>query len=157
MEQFSFPFYKTTIAELPERIRQLMQTAQDATNEAYAPYSNFKVGAAALLANGQVKTGSNHENASYPAGICAERGLLASLNPLIKNDQITALAVTYMGDVNLSVPISPCGICRQVILEQQLAQHAPITLYMGCPDGNVVYVEDATNLLPFYFSSDNLK
>ncbi len=157
MEQFAFPFQQTTIAQLPAHIQELIAEASKATHYAYAPYSQFHVGAAALLADGSIKTGSNHENASYPAGICAERGLLSGINPLDKQQQILAMAVNYTSNnAANATPLSPCGICRQTILETQLAQNAPIALYMCSPDGPVIYVEDAAHLLPFYFSSKNL-
>ena len=157
MEQFSFPFQQTRASELPLHIQQLIQEAANATLYAYAPYSQFRVGAAALLADGSVKTGANHENASYPAGICAERGLLSGINPLDKQQQIVAVAVSYTSNTDNFTPLSPCGICRQTILETQLAQNAPIAIYMCSPDGQVIFVEDAAHLLPFYFSNMNLK
>lgn len=157
MEQFAFPFQTTQVAQLPAHIQQLIEEAAKATHYAYAPYSQFYVGAAALLADGSIKLGSNHENASYPAGICAERGLLSGINPLDAQQRIIAMAVNYTSKNDTSTPLSPCGICRQTILETQLAQDAPIALYMCSPDGNVLYVEDAAHMLPFYFSSKNLK
>jgi cytidine deaminase len=156
MEQFEFPFQETTLNQLPEPVQQLIQAAGKAAVKAYAPYSNFRVGAAAQMTDGTVKTGSNHENASYPAGTCAERGLLANINPTDKAQQIKAIAVTYISDTAEAMPISPCGICRQTILEQQLAQGALIAVYMCSPDGRITYVEDASFLLPFYFSKKNL-
>ena len=156
MEQFSFPFQRALTGQLPEQIQQLTVAAREAAQHAYAPYSNFKVGVAVLMHNGRVITGANHENASYPAGTCAERGVLANINPNDKQQEIKAIAVTYLSSSPDTFAISPCGICRQVILEQQLAQGAPITLYMCNPDGEVIYVEDASCLLPFYFSSKNL-
>ncbi len=157
MDQFSFPFQHSVITDCPAPIRELMQAAQDAAKHAYAPYSNFKVGAAARLADGSIKTAANHENASYPAGVCAETTLIGGINPLEANQQVIAIAVTYLSETNPGVPLSPCGICRQNILEQQLAQQAPIAVYMGCPDGKILLVPDATSLLPFYFSNENLK
>lgn len=145
------------VSQLPSHIQQLIQEASNATHYAYAPYSQFHVGAAALLADGSIKTGSNHENASYPAGICAERGLLSGINPLDKQQQILAMAVSYTSNTTNDAPLSPCGICRQTILEMQLAQNAPIALYMCSPTGQVIYVEDAAHMLPFYFSSKNLR
>ncbi|NDC40139.1 MAG: cytidine deaminase [Chitinophagia bacterium] len=156
MEQFSFAFQRSKISELPVAIQGLVEAARQAASEAYAPYSNFLVGAAVLFSNGIVKTGHNHENASYPAGVCAERSLLSTINPLLAHQQITAIAVIDGGRVLSADPLSPCGICRQTILEQQLAQQSPIAVYMCSSGGNVVFVEDATCLLPFYFSSKNL-
>ena len=156
MEQFSFPFLQTTRTQLPQDIQDLITAADNATADAYAPYSNFRVGAAMLLTNGQVRTGSNHEVASYPAGICAERAVVSTVNPLDKAQQVKAIAVTYRTATNEGDPLSPCGICRQTILETQLAQQAVIAIYMSCPDGRVIYVEDASSLLPFYFSAKQL-
>ncbi|MBC7554522.1 MAG: cytidine deaminase [Taibaiella sp.] len=156
MEQFSFPFQRSLNGQLPVEVQQLIVAARNAAQHAYAPYSNFKVGVAVRMKDGRIITGANHENASYPAGTCAERGVLANINPNDKQQEIKSMAVTYLATSPDTFPISPCGICRQTILEQQLAQGAPITVYMCNPDGEVVYVEDATSLLPFYFSSKNL-
>lgn len=158
MESFSFSYEETLIAHLPENIQKAIEAALAAAKHAYAPYSGFKVGAAVLLENGSIQTGVNHENASYPAGICAERSLLSQINPTEKIQQIKAIVVTNIGNTLTDVtPLSPCGICRQTIVEQQLAQDAPIAVYMCSPSGRVVYVEDATSLLPFYFSNKNLQ
>ena len=156
MEQFGFTYQPATILQLPARIQALIAAAADATGTAYAPYSNFKVGAAVLLANGTIRTGSNHENASYPAGICAERSVLSTINPNDRQQLVTAIAVTYHNSGDSGDPLSPCGICRQTILELQLAQGAVIAVYMCSPDGRVICVEDAASLLPFYFSSRQL-
>jgi cytidine deaminase len=156
MEQFSFPFKKTRVSELPLQIQQLIDAAQTAAAQAYAPYSGFKVGAAALLANGEMRAGANHENASYPAGLCAERSLLGAINPLIPAFQITAIAVVNLSEASSNDILSPCGICRQTLLEQQLAQQHLIAVYMCSTAGDVVCVADASFLLPFYFSKDNL-
>ncbi len=156
MEQFSFSYQKTTVAELPINIQNLIHASEDVARHAYAPYSNFKVGAAALLADGSTMVCANHENASYPAGTCAERGLLAHINPTETDQRIRAITVSYISDAKTQTPLSPCGICRQTILEQQLAQGSPIAIYMCSTDGHVIYVDDATHLLPFYFSSKNL-
>lgn len=155
MEQFSFPFQQTVKGQLPDHIQLLVDAASEAAVTAYAPYSQFRVGAAALLADGSIRTGANRENASYPAGICAERSLLAGLNPMDKQHQVKAIAVNYISTSDNTLPLSPCGICRQTMLEQQLAQQAPIAVYMCSPDGRIIFVEDATHLLPFYFSKEH--
>lgn len=133
--------------------QQLITTAEQAAERAYAPYSKFKVGAALLLTDGSIITGANHENAAYPAGICAERAVLG-VHDMDGAAKVRAIAVAYKsanGDPH--PPLAPCGICRQSILETQLHQAAPITVYMSSPDGEVVMVEDASYLLPFHFSS----
>ncbi len=156
MEQYTFSYNKTTKSQLPETIQKLITAAEEATKDAYAPYSHFKVGAAVLLADGSIRTGANHENASYPAGICAERSVLATINPDNGSQHIEAIAVTYKADEHLMMPLSPCGICRQSMLEQQVAQHKKYAVYMCSPDGQVIYVDDVTLLLPFFFSNENL-
>ena len=145
MEQFSFSYQKSTVAQLPIAIQNLIKASEAVARHAYAPYSNFKVGAAALLADGSTRACANHENASYPAGTCAERGLLAHINPTEKQEQIQAIAVSYISDAKTQTPLSPCGICRQTILEQQLAQDSPIAIYMCSTDGHVLFVADATH------------
>lgn len=155
MQEFSFPYQHTIVAKLPENIQQLVKAAEQASNKAYAPYSNFKVGAAVLLDDQNLITGANQENASFPAGICAERAALGSLD-LNSGKKVLAIAVAYKAKTEDHRPLSPCGICRQTILEVQLHQKQTIAVYMCAPDGQIVMVEDATYLLPFYFSNEFL-
>lgn len=155
MDQFGFPYQKSLKSQLPDFAQRLIEAAETAADKAYAPYSKFKVGAALLQADGQILTGSNHENAAYPAGICAERVVLGAHD--MESANVQAIAVAYKSDpATRHPPLSPCGICRQSILEAQLHQKAPIAVYMSNPDGEVILVEDASYLLPFYFSSDYL-
>lgn len=156
MEQFQFPFQHTFKEQLTEDIQQLIAAAQQATAKAYAPYSHFKVGAAVLLEGGHIITGANHENAAYPAGVCAERAALSSLEMNDKTQRVKAIAVIYKNGDEQGKPISPCGICRQTILEVQQWQEAPIAVYMCSPDGRVVMIENAEYLLPFSFGSEYL-
>ena len=156
MQAFQFAFQQALKAQLPQEIQDLITNAEDATNKAYAPYSNFKVGAAILLHNGEIITGANHENASFPAGICAERAALGMLE-MDDRHRVKAIAVAYKTDkLDKHPPLSPCGICRQSILEAQLHQQSPIAVYMSSPDGQVILVEDSSFLLPFHFSSEYL-
>ncbi len=153
MPTFSFPFESSQKDSLPAEIQQLIHAAETATGQAYAPYSHFKVGAALLRNDGRMLHASNQENASFPAGICAERALLA-MHDLNSKKWITALAVSYQPASGAGgQPLSPCGICRQSILEVQLHQGKPIAVYMCAPSGRVVFVADAALLLPFHFSS----
>ncbi len=156
MQQFQFPYQRTLKASLPEAILQLITSAEAAAAKAYAPYSHFKVGAALLLGSGKILTGSNHENAAYPAGVCAERAVLSSLEMNDKSNIVKALAVTYQSENQSSNPLAPCGICRQSILEVQQWQGVPISVYMCSPDGHIIMVEDAEYLMPFSFGSKDL-
>lgn len=156
MDQFTFPYQQYLKGELPAEIQTLVEAADKATQKAYAPYSKLKVGAAVLMADGSIVSGANQENAAFPAGICAERAVLASVD-INENSTVKAIAVSYSEDEKMSEkPIAPCGLCRQTILEVQHRQQSPITIYMCAPGGLVIMVEDAEFLLPFFFGSDHL-
>ena len=105
-------------SELLELDAALLNEAKLATALAYAPYSKFKVGAAARLSNGVILKGSNQENASFPAGICAERVLLSICASLYPKMAVVAMAISYQNEIGKSDrPISPCGVCRQSLSE----------------------------------------
>ncbi len=152
MQQYAFPFEHSLKSQLPEDARALIDAAERAAAKAYAPYSKFKVGAVLQLEDGQLISGANHENAAYPAGSCAERVALAQ-HDMYGANPVRAIAISYQAcDGGPDAPLSPCGICRQNILEVQLHQGSPIRVYMSAPDGEVILVEDASYLLPFHFS-----
>ncbi len=155
--EFSYEVYND-ISELPEADASLLTEARRVTGQAYAPYSHFHVGAAALLANGQVVTGTNQENASYPVGICAERVLLGNAATLYPGVAIRTLAISYNSEsVNSDHPISPCGMCRQALLEYELRLKQPIRLILAGMKGEIQVVQTARLLLPFAFTSSELK
>lgn len=158
-EQYNFEYEVfSSIDELSQDDASLLNKAKEAAEQAYAPYSNFFVGAAAKLFNNEIVTGSNQENASYPVGICAERSLLATAATLYKNIPIESMAVAYHNyNGNSSNPISPCGMCRQYILEYEVRTNAPIRLILGSLNGSVIVVKSAKQLLPFSFTAENLK
>lgn len=156
MQQFAFPYQQALKAQLPEPVQELIAAAETAAGKAYAPYSKFKVGAALRQSDGTILTGANHENASFPAGICAERAVLGALD-MDGGHKVIAMAIAYKTEKGANhAPLSPCGICRQNILEAQLHQQQPIAVYMCSPDGEVIVVEDARYLLPFHFSGEYL-
>lgn len=137
---------------------QLLLKARAVTAKAYAPYSQFQVGAVALLNNGETVEGTNQENASYPVGICAERVLLSALSSLYNGVSIKTMAISYhnlKGESNK--PVSPCGICRQSLLEQTIRQHQPIKLILSGMEGVVYILEDAAALLPLSFTAMDMK
>lgn len=120
------------IDELLAEDALLAKEAQEATLLSYAPYSNFHVGAAILLENGKIVLGANQENSSYPCGICAERSALATAQNLYPGVPVVALALTATdksGEV-VSEPVTPCGMCRQVIAETQHRYHSDIRILM---------------------------
>lgn len=152
MQQFAFPYELSLTTQLPEAAQELIRAAETAAGKAYAPYSRFKVGAVLQLADGTRIAAANHENAAFPAGICAERAAI-SQHDMHGTVAIEAIAIAYQAiDGREDAPLSPCGICRQSILEAQLHQGSPIKVYMAAPDGEVILVEDASYLLPFHFS-----
>ncbi|RQO31215.1 cytidine deaminase [Taibaiella sp. KBW10] len=142
-------------------LQQLMATAAEAArNLSYAPYSKFQVGAAVLLENDAVVQGSNQENASFPAGICAERVALNSAAVLYPGIKVLTIAIAYTKahiDAEMADEVlSPCGICRQVISEVYQRQNSPIRLLMSSANGKIIMINDAQNLLPFSFGSHML-
>lgn len=158
-EQYSFEFeVYDSIAELTAEDAALLQQAKEIAETAYAPYSNFFVGAVAKLKNGNIVKGTNQENASYPVGLCAERSLLASAATLFPGTAIHTMAISYNNHNGSSgKPISPCGMCRQYLLEYENRTNSPMRLIMGGLDGKVFVVQSAAQLLPFSFSSEDLK
>jgi cytidine deaminase len=155
--KFSFDVFDS-IDELSEADGLLLTEAKKATQNAYAPYSRFRVAAVAKLANGKTIIGTNQENASYPAGICAERVLLSSVSSQYPGIAIETIAVTYInenGDSNR--PISPCGICRQSLQEYEHRLKSPIRLILGGMAGKVFIVPQASLLMPLAFTSEELK
>jgi cytidine deaminase len=136
----------------------LLTQAQDVTRNAYAPYSEFQVGAAARMANGNVITGTNQENASYPIGLCAERVLLSAASSVYPNIAIDTIAISYNNLLGESDhPIAPCGVCRQSLHEYEDRMNHPIRLILGGKTGKIYVIEQAGQLLPLAFTRDELK
>ena len=146
-----------SITELPQHLQELLQKAKEAIGDAYAPYSNFNVGAAALLENGITVKGSNQENASSPVGICAERVTLSAVSSLYPNVAVVALAISAKPkNHSLNEPVAPCGICRQTILEYEERFQKNIELLLQGESGKIIWMQDAKNLLPLSFGKDDL-
>ena len=154
--EFSYEVYNDS-SELNEKDAWLLNEARNVTEQAYAPYSRFYVGAVAMMENGEIVAGTNQENASYPVGICAERVLLGSVATLHPNMAIASIAISYQSDeVKSDHPISPCGMCRQALLEYENRTSRPIRLILGGQEGRVYVINTASALLPFAFTSDEL-
>jgi cytidine deaminase len=155
--EFNYRVYES-IDELPEDQSWLLSEAREITAQAYAPYSNFQVGAIAKLANGEIVAGSNQENASFPVGLCAERVLLASVSSLFPKVPIESIAISYKSEhVKSDHPISPCGICRQSLQEYETRVNHPIQLILGGMSGPVYVIDTASRLLPLAFTSEELR
>ncbi len=145
-------------AALDTTDRQLIESARKETDNAWAPYSEFRVGAVARLVNGEIVKGTNQENASYPAGICAERVLMSAASSLYPGVAIDTLAVSYHnmnGSSNKS--ISPCGICRQSLYEFQSRTSHKIRVILSGLEGKVYVINDAAHLLPLVFGAEDMK
>ncbi|HTQ66212.1 MAG TPA: cytidine deaminase [Puia sp.] len=154
--QFSYEVYDS-IHELNPGDASLLKEAQKITEQAYAPYSQFRVGAVAKLANGKHLSGTNQENASFPAGLCAERVLLSACSSLYPGIPIETIAISYQNNQNQSDhPVSPCGICRQSLQEYEQRLKHPIRLILGGMEGEVYIIPKASLLLPLAFSSEEL-
>ncbi len=156
----TFPFdHKVydTLEDLPADIKELMLKAIDQLDYAYAPYSGFQVGAAILLDNGEIITGCNQENASYPLCMCGERVALYNVGTRHKKFTIKALAITANNTKKtLTEACMPCGACRQVIQEFEQRQKAPIPLYLSSLGHYTIGLEGVGDLLPVSFSIDHL-
>ena len=145
------------ISDCPEPIQKLMASSVVARDKAYAPYSKFYVGAAIMLDNGEVITGNNQENASYPSGLCAERTAIYYAGATYPNAKIESMALTASSQNKLTEkPIPPCGACRQAIAEYEIKQEQPIEIYFMGAQGKVVKSESLANLLPLIFDNSVL-
>ena len=154
---FAFEVYDS-VEELSVEDAWLLQEARKVTSQAYAPYSQFKVGAIARLTNGESVTGTNQENASYPVGLCAERVLLSAASSIYPNVPIETMAISdhnTQGESNR--PVTPCGICRQTLAEYQLRLNHPIRLILSGLEGKIYIIPQSNMLLPLSFNSSDLQ
>ena len=138
--------------ELNTEERKLTESALEATLRSYAPYSNFHVGAAVLLENGVIVTGTNQENVAYPSGLCAERTALFYANSQYPDVPVKALAIVarVADGVAKRDIISPCGACRQVMVETEKRFGKPMRVLL-CGAEEVYVAESASSLLPLSF------
>ena len=154
IEEFKFSIRSyNSIDELNKEDAQLLAEARNVTKYAYAPYSKFRVGAFARLINGQTLSGTNQENASYPAGICAERTLLSAASSLFPGIGIETIAISY----NNTRGRSDTPISRQSLVEFQERTNAIIRLILSGMEGKVLIIENAANLLPLIFGANDIR
>ena len=142
--------------ELDNIYKELINNAKEAAQQAYAPYSKFRVGAAVLLENGIIIKGNNQENAAYPSGLCAERVAIFYANAQYPNIAISAIAITALttnGFIN--EPIPPCGSCLQVMLESEKKTNLSIKVLLY-GEKKITMANGIKQFLPVYFNKDML-
>ena len=146
-----------TPEELPAQSKKLLELAETARNDAYAPYSKFQVGAAVLLENGEVVIGNNQENASYPSGLCAERVAVFQAGAKYPGVPIVEIAISAASKEHLlEIPAAPCGNCRQSIMEYEQRQKLPISLIMKAEKGPIYSCNSVADILPLAFGNSFL-
>ena len=146
-----FERHETRSTINPE-IQPLIDSCIEATEGAYAPYSNFYVGVAVLLENGTIVKGNNQENAAFPSGLCAERVAIFYVGSNYPGERIKAIAVTARSaNYTQGEPVTPCGSCRQSLLEYELNQQSDIPVYMISPSGEIIVSKSIKQLLPLHF------
>ena len=157
MNQYTLEIHikKFQLSELSDEEKFWIDSAVISSKQAYAPYSELNVGAAVILANGQIITGNNQENAAYPSGLCAERVALFYAGAQYPDIPVKAIVVVATKNGVIQPPISPCGSCRQVLLETEKRYKQPIQiLFYG---NDLAYaIDSAESLLPLSFSANNL-
>ncbi|MEN8227794.1 MAG: cytidine deaminase [Bacteroidota bacterium] len=137
--------------ELSEIQVTLVDKAKEAAKSAYAPYSNYYVGAAVLLGNGEIITGNNQENAAYPSGLCAERVAIFYANSQYPDVPVTSIAIVALKDGSIQDdPVTPCGGCRQVLCEKESQGGTPMEVIL-CGKKRIQVIQRATDLLPLPF------
>lgn len=152
-ERFICPYTVfDNLDEMDPQDAELMRQAHEATRSAYAPYSKFNVGAAVRLANGEIVTGNNIENAAYPSGLCAERVAMFSAMAKYPGVAFEALAVTAHSQTKvIAEPVAPCGACRQVMVEVEQLSKRPLRVMCQGQEGPIMVFEGIESLMPFIF------
>jgi len=142
--------------ELSQEKQDLINKAKEQVTKAYAPYSGFHVGAAIELENGVIITGSNQENSAYPSGLCAERVAMFYANAQYPDIPVKTLAIAAYTNGNfISDPVTPCGSCRQVLLETETRFEKNITILLYGTK-NTYLLENVKQLLPLCFEKSSL-
>ncbi len=151
------PFKIVAFEALSASEQSLIEAAKQACKKSYSPYSNFRVGVALRLEDGQIVQGANQENASYPVGICAERVALAACQSQFTHLKIIqAVVMAHKATQEDFVSISPCGICRQSLLEVELHQQQTIEIILPTNNAQFLVLESVSYLLPFQFDRSHL-
>ena len=155
--ELNFRMQFCQLEELADDDRQLVEKAIGATQNSYAPYSNFHVGARLRLADGREVIGANQENAAFPSGLCAERSAVFAAQSMFPEEAITALAIAARNENGLTAqPVSPCGACRQVILEMEDRYKQDVRILLYGTEG-VYVIPSVKSLLPLHFVDSNMR
>jgi cytidine deaminase len=142
--------------ELRAEDRELVDNAIAATAHSYAKYSHFNVGAAIRLADGRIVIGANQENAAFPSGLCAERTAVFAAQAQFPEQAIIALAIAAKNENGLvPTPVSPCGACRQVILEIEDRYQQPVRILLYGTNG-VYVIQSVKDLMPLSFVENDM-
>lgn len=155
-KELAIKFEVLSTKDLDTVEKQLFDKAMQIREQAYAPYSNFLVGCSVLLENGEIYQGSNQENAAYPSGLCAERSVLYWLGANLPQQKIKKIFIVGGAKIKTdkSRVITPCGACRQSIMEYETKQNESIEIYFSSLDGETIYkVDSIKDLLPFSFDA----
>ena len=147
-----------SLENLIEEDRHLVEKAMEAAKMAYAPYSNFNVGAAVLLKDGEIILGNNQENAAYPSGLCAERVAIFSASSIHPNTPMLKIAISAHSDtISVGELLSPCGSCRQVMVEYEYKHENNIKILLKGETEKVYIAKSAKDLLPFCFNPTKIQ
>jgi cytidine deaminase len=143
------------IEELSPEEQEMVKEAYAISSQAYAPYSNFKVGATFLMNNGKIFSGNNQENIAYPSGLCAERVALFYIGAHFPNEKIKQLVIVAQGELlPIGKILSPCGGCRQVLLEYEKKQNQAIEILLVGNQGRIIRIQSVQDLVPFAFGAE---
>jgi len=153
---FDYQVYDSQL-DLDPDDRELLEKAKSAISGSYAPYSHYHVGAAARLSNGIIFTGSNQENMSFPAGLCAERVAVFAAASEHPGVPISSIAISAMSDeFDVTEPVPPCGMCRQAIVEYEMKFSNRIRIILGGQSGKIFIFPAMGTLLPLAFKENGL-
>lgn len=154
-QRLSYDVYEGVEA-LEGEEQRLWDKAKEALKYSYSPYSDFAVGAALLLEDGSMVSGSNQENAAFPSGVCAERVAVWKAATEGPSRKFRTLALTTARNTG-AAPVSPCGSCRQVLSEFEERSGDPLRLLFPGGHGRIIAVERVRDLLPFPFDTASLR
>lgn len=158
-KELAIKFEVLGVKDLDAVEKKLFDKAMQIREQAYAPYSNFLVGCSVLLENGEIYQGSNQENAAYPSGLCAERSVLYWIGANLPQQKIKKIFIVGGAKIepDKRKVITPCGACRQSIMEYETKQSESIEIYFSSLDGETIYkVNSIKDLLPFSFDATSL-